>query len=129
MAAFFSSQTDLFSQLLMPLQGVVNFFSPPSPAVKPLANSAIGAAISAQPRLAKAPALPQHQRPAARSSIRPAGIRLVSQGLMGQIDSATSSLSATQILRSRRAQDGRIVISGRMRDVCAELDRLCEEPV
>lgn len=125
MAASFSSQTDLFSQLLMPLQGVVNFFSPPSPAVKPLTS----AAISAQPRLAKAPALPQHQRPAARGSIQPAGIRLVSQGLMGQIDSATSSLSATQILRSRRAQDGRIVISGRMRDVCAELDRLCEEPV
>jgi hypothetical protein len=44
---------------------------------------------------------------------------------MGQM---ASSMSAEQILRSRRAQDGRIVISGRMRDVCAELDRLCDEP-
>ena len=85
--------------------------------------------IGSQPRLAKAPALPQTPRPATRASIQPAGIRLVSQGLMGKMDQATNALSAAQILRSRRAQDGRIVISGRMRDVCAELDRLCDEPV
>jgi hypothetical protein len=53
------------------------------------------------------------------------GTQLVAQHLMGHV---TPSAEVAQILRSRRAQDGRIVISGRMRDVCAELDRLCAEP-
>jgi hypothetical protein len=116
-----ASSQNLFGQLLLPLQGVVDFFSPPVPASAAFHSSAIGA----QPRLAKAPALPQTARPASRTSLQPAGIRLVSQGMMGQM---ASGMSAEQILRSRRAQDGRIVISGRMRDVCAELDRLCDEP-
>jgi hypothetical protein len=120
----FASQADLFSQLLMPLQGVVNFFSPPVSATAARTQTSIGT----QPRLAKAPTLPLTQRPAARSTLQPAGIRLVGRGLMGQMEESDSSLSAAQILRSRRAQDGRIVISGRMRDVCAELDRLCQEP-
>jgi hypothetical protein len=110
----------MFSQLLLPLQGVVDFFSPPVPSFS-------SAAIGAQPRLAKAPTLPSNPRPAnAQAKIQPAGIRMVGKDLMGSI--ATGGLTAAQILRSRRAQDGRIVISGRMRDVCAELDRLCDEP-
>ncbi len=90
-----SCAVSFFDQLLLPLQGVVNFFSPPVPAMSSFSGSAIGS----QPRLAKAPTLPRNAR-----------------------------ATAAQILRSRRAQDGRIVISGRMRDVCAELDRLCDEP-
>jgi uncharacterized protein involved in exopolysaccharide biosynthesis len=66
----------LLEQLLLPLQSMVNFFSPPIPAQTP--------------------------------------------GLH------TPSSTAVQILRSRRTQDGRLVISGRMHDVCAELDRLCQ---
>jgi hypothetical protein len=121
-----ASSQNLFGQLLLPLQGVVDFFSPPvSATASSSAASFHSSAIGAQPRLAKAPVLPQTARPATRASLQPAGIRLVSQGLMGQM---ASSMSAAQILRSRRAQDGRIVISGRMRDVCAELDRLCDEP-
>jgi hypothetical protein len=120
-----SSQTasnSIFGQLLLPLQGVVDFFSPPHPITSPAASFS-SAVIGAQPRLAKAPALPSSPRPAsAQTKIQPAGIRMVGKDLMG-------SMTAAQILRSRRAQDGRIVISGRMRDVCAELDRLCDEPV
>jgi hypothetical protein len=117
-----ASSQNLFSQLLLPLQGVVDFFSPPVPA-----TSFSSAVIGAQPRLAKSPALPSNPRPAsAQQKIQPAGIRMVSSDLMGNM--ATDGLTAAQILRSRRAQDGRIVISGRMRDVCAELDRLCDEP-
>ena len=113
----FASTPSLFGQLLLPLQGVVDFFSPPASA----SASFSGTVIGAQPRLAKAPALPSKARPAsAQAKIQPAGIRMVSKDLMG-------SMTASQILRSRRAQDGRIVISGRMRDVCAELDRLCDE--
>ncbi len=121
-----ASSHNLFSQLLLPLQGVVDFFSPPAPA------TFSGSVIGAQPRLSKVPALPQPPCPASRIKIQPAGIRLVGQALMGQMvfvsASAPDGMSAAQILRSRRAQDGRIVISGRMRDVCAELDRLCDEP-
>jgi hypothetical protein len=109
---------NLFGQLLLPLQGVVDFFSPPVPAA-----SFSGSVIGSQPRLAKAPVLPSKPRPAkVHAKTQPAGIRMVGKDLMG-------SMTAAQILRSRRAQDGRIVISGRMRDVCAELDRLCDEPV
>ena len=117
------SNHSLFGQLLLPLQGLVNFFSPPHPIVPHAAASSSSAAISAQPRLAKAPVLPSKARPAsAQTKIQTAGIRMVGKDLMG-------SMTASQILRSRRAQDGRIVISGRMRDVCAELDRLCDERV
>jgi hypothetical protein len=116
-----ASSQNLFGQLLLPLQGVVDFFSPPVPANTSFPSSVVGA----KPRLAKAPALPQAARATGRATVQPAGIRLVGQGLMGQM---AGNLSAAQILRSRRAQDGRIVISGRMRDVCAELDRLCDEP-
>lgn len=126
MSAALNSSPSLLSQMLLPLQGVVDFFSPPVPAQ----SSFKSAAISAQPRLAKAPAMPSGSRKMpAQSKIQPAGIRLVGQGLMGQINDPTRQLTAEQILRSRRAQDGRIVISGRMRDVCAELDRLCDERV
>lgn len=122
-----ASSFSLFGQLLLPLQGVVDFFSPPVLT----APSFSGAVVGTQPRLAKAPAFPSSaKRPGAGSlqaKIQPAGIRLVGQGLMGQMSQPAERLTAEQILRSRRAQDGRIVISGRMRDVCAELDRLCEE--
>jgi hypothetical protein len=122
-----ASSNNLFSQLLLPLQGVVDFFSPP--VLTPASFSS--AVVGVQPRLAKAPALPQTHRPASRTTLQPAGIRLVGQSLMGQMAGAAGAMSggmsAAQILRSRRAQDGRIVISGRMRDVCAELDRLCDE--
>jgi hypothetical protein len=112
-----ASSQNLFGQLLLPLQGVVDFFSPPVPAA-----SNARQILGAQPRLAKAPALPSKPRAAhSQQKIQAAGIRMVSNHLMG-------SMTASQILRSRRAQDGRIVISGRMRDVCAELDRLCDEP-
>jgi hypothetical protein len=119
-----ASSNSLFSQLLLPLQGVVDFFSPPVRSTASFSGSLVGA----QPRLAKAPALPKAERSANRAKLQPAGIRLVGQGLMGQMAGSASGMSAAQILRSRRAQDGRIVISGRMRDVCAELDRLCDEP-
>jgi hypothetical protein len=127
-----SASLNLFTPLLMPLQSLVDFFSPPVQRAEPGP-----VAIGMQPRLAKAPALPQSARPPARASLQPAGIRLVGQGLMGNIGqraaaqplsaAAADSSAAAQILRSRRAQDGRIVISGRMRDVCAELDRLCDD--
>jgi hypothetical protein len=119
---------NLFGQLLLPLRGVVDFFSPPAPLSSPAGASFSSSVVGVQPRLAKAPALPQTARPASRATMQPAGIRLVGQGLMGNMADPTRGISAAQILRSRRAQDGRIVISGRMRDVCAELDRLCDEP-
>jgi hypothetical protein len=126
-----TSSNNLFSQLLLPLQGVVDFFSPPVVLSSPASASFSGSVIGAQPRLAKEPALPLVSRHKS-TMIQPAGIRLVGQGLMGQMagtaNGLSGGLSAAQILRSRRAQDGRIVISGRMRDVCAELDRLCDEP-
>lgn len=137
MNASLNSSANLFSQLLLPLQGVVDFFSPPVPTASPFS----GAVIGMQPRLAKAPTFPSSAKhgsvSSSQSKIQPAGIRLsqqsgirlVGQGLMGQMQQVPSTLSAEQILRSRRAQDGRIVISGRMRDVCAELDRLCDERV
>jgi hypothetical protein len=128
----YASSNNLLSQLLVPLQGVVDFFSPPAP-LSSSATAFAGSMVGAQPRLAKLPALPQAARPASRAMIQAAGIRLVGKGLMGQMTSTNGTLSgnmsAAQILRSRRAQDGRIVISGRMHDVCAELDRLCDEPV
>ena len=112
-----SSSQNLLGQLLLPLQSVVDFFSPPVPAA-----SFSSHVIGAQPCLAKAPVWPSKSRTSsAQQKIQTAGIRMVSKDLMG-------SMTAAQILRSRRAQDGRIVISGRMRDVCAELDRLCDEP-
>jgi hypothetical protein len=127
-----ATSDNLFGQLLLPLRGVVDFFSPPVPFSPPANASFSSSVVGAQPRLAKAPALPQTARAASRAMMQPAGIRLVGQGLMGNMadatDGMTGSMSAAQILRSRRAQDGRIVISGRMRDVCAELDRLCDEP-
>jgi hypothetical protein len=127
-----ATSDSLFGQLLLPLRGVVDFFSPPVPFPSPANASFSSAVVGAQPRLAKAPALPQAARPASRAMMQPAGIRLVGQGLMGSMadaaDGMAGGMSAAQILRSRRAQDGRIVISGRMRDVCAELDRLCDEP-
>lgn len=149
MNASLNSSANLFSQLLLPLQGVVDFFSPPVLSRIQPAPSFSGKVLGAQPRLAKAPAFPssakhgsvgvsqtklQHAgiRLSQESGIRQSqesGIRLVGQGLMGQMHQAPSTMSAEQILRSRRAQDGRIVISGRMRDVCAELDRLCDERV
>jgi hypothetical protein len=115
-----STSPSLFAPLLLPLQSLVDFFSPPVQA-----SASSSKLIGMQPRLAKAPALPKTARSPNRVSIQPAGIRLVGQGLMGQMPDHSG---AAQILRSRRAQDGRIVISGRMRDVCAELDRLCDEP-
>ncbi len=124
-----ASAPHLFSQLLLPLQGVVDFFSPPVPSKSNAAASFSGSVIGTQPRLAKAPVLPSSSRSAStQAKIQLAGIRLVGSGLMGQISGSAAGMSAAQILRSRRAQDGRIVISGRMRDVCAELDRLCDEP-
>ncbi len=119
MNAALNSSTNLLTQLLLPLQGVVNFFSPPVPTTA----SFSGAVIGARPRLAKSPAFPSKAQPASTQiKIQAAGLHMVSPNLMG-------SMTAAQILRSRRAQDGRIVISGRMRDVCAELDRLCDESV
>jgi hypothetical protein len=136
-----TSSNQLLSQLLLPLQGVVDFFSTPVPAAASLPRTS----VAAKPHLAKAPALAQKPHAAVRATAQPAGIHLVGQGLMGQMGHMTlqsqmtqpmqpmqpgpsmHGKSAAQILRSRRAQDGRIVISGRMRDVCAELDRLCDE--
>jgi hypothetical protein len=92
-----SLSSQFLGQLLLPLQGVVNFFSPPAP--------------GRYQEIAKSPC-------SASSGIQ--GTPLLSKALLGQSPQA-------QVLRSRRAQDGRIVISGRMRDVCAELDRLCDE--
>jgi hypothetical protein len=125
--------TGLFGQLLLPLQGIVDFFSPPAvPLTTPTPTASFPSQVlGVQPRLAKAPTFPSSAQRSGASSVQPkiqsTGIRLVGQGLMGQISQPTARLTAEQILRSRRAQDGRIVISGRMRDVCAELDRLCEE--
>jgi hypothetical protein len=91
----------VFQQLMLPLQSVVNFFSPPVPSSS-FARSGAVASASPQP---------------------------IRHSLVGRSVNASAGQSAAQILRSRRAQDGRIVISGRMRDVCAELDRLCSDPV
>lgn len=102
-AGAFSSA--LFQQLMLPLQSVVNFFSPPAPTAS-FARVNIPASGSLQPI--------RHSM-VGRSANAPVNL--------------SANQSAAQILRSRRAQDGRIVISGRMRDVCAELDRLCSDPV
>ncbi len=90
----------MFQQLMLPLQSVVNFFSPPAPSHS-FARSSAAAPASLQP---------------------------IRHSMVGRSASVSANQSAAQILRSRRAQDGRIVISGRMRDVCAELDRLCSDP-
>ena len=95
-----SLSSQFLGQLLLPLQGMVNFFSPPAPGRNPEAPKSQASASSATQ-----------------------GTPLLSKALLGQSPQA----QAAQVLRSRRAQDGRIVISGRMRDVCAELDRLCDE--
>jgi hypothetical protein len=106
-AASFSSSrapsSAMFQQLMLPLQSVVNFFSPPA-------------------------STPSFARPSATvsSSSQPIS-RSIRHNMVGRSASASPNQSASQILRSRRAQDGRIVISGRMRDVCAELDRLCSD--
>jgi hypothetical protein len=92
--------TAMFQQLILPLQSVVNFFSPPTPTAS-------------------------FARPSATASANPQTIR---HSVVGRSVNTSANQSAAQILRSRRAQDGRIVISGRMRDVCAELDRLCSDP-
>jgi hypothetical protein len=97
-AATFRPAQPLFQQLMLPLQSVVNFFSPP----------VHGASI-----VISTPAF------TSASPIR--------QTRVGSSASVTARAHASQVLRSRRAQDGRIVISGRMRDVCAELDRLCDD--
>ena len=100
-----SLSSQFLGQLLLPLQGVVNFFSPPAPGRNPEA----------------------FKSQASASSITQ-GTPLLSKALLGQSpQSQRPQAQAAQVLRSRRAQDGRIVISGRMRDVCAELDRLCDE--
>ena len=69
-----------------------------------------------------APPLPSRQPSRAQPPMQKgqSGTTLIGKDLLGHAPQA-------QVLRSRRAQDGRIVISGRMRDVCAELDRLCDE--
>jgi hypothetical protein len=102
-AASFSSSrapsSAMFQQLMLPLQSVVNFFSPPaSTTCFARANAPVSAT----------------QQP-------------IRHSMVGRSANASANQSAAQILRSRRAQDGRIVISGRMRDVCAELDRLCSD--
>jgi hypothetical protein len=92
--------TAMFQQLMLPLQSVVNFFSPPAAPIANFARSSAAVSTSPQP---------------------------IRHSMVGRSASASANQSAAQILRSRRAQDGRIVISGRMRDVCAELDRLCSD--
>jgi hypothetical protein len=97
------SGSAMFQQLMLPLQSVVNFFSPPA-------------------------ATPSFARPSATVSSSSQPIRhSIRHNMVGRSAIASPNQSASQILRSRRAQDGRIVISGRMRDVCAELDRLCSD--
>ena len=93
--------TAMFQQLMLPLQSVVDFFSPPAP------NHSFAGLVPA----------PVAQRAPIRSGV-----------VGGRAAHSQGGPDAAQILRSRRAQDGRIVISGRMRDVCAELDRLCSDP-
>ncbi len=105
MSATSSLSAQFLGQLLLPLQSMVNFFSPPVPS---RASASTDAAL-------------QRQLPAQPSQA--IGTPLVGPALLGQ----SPKPQAPQVLRSRRAQDGRIVISGRMRDVCAELDRLCED--
>jgi hypothetical protein len=97
-AITFSSAQPLFQQLMMPLQSVVNFFSPP---------------VNSSSIVVSTPAF-----------TTPSPIR---QTRVGSSICVTARAHPSQVLRSRRAQDGRIVISGRMRDVCAELDRLCDD--
>jgi hypothetical protein len=117
-------------QLITPLRGLVNFFSPPVPSI-------VLASTSMPLKLAKPPALPSARPTKAAVRTQTVGMRLVDPSLLGQIPSrahtlaapaASASASASHVLRSRRAQDGRIVIAGRFSDVCAELDRLCQEP-
>jgi hypothetical protein len=98
------SGSAMFQQLMLPLQSVVNFFSPPAPTPS---FTRASVPVSASPQ-------PIRHSMVGRSANAPVNL--------------SANQSAAQILRSRRAQDGRIVISGRMRDVCAELDRLCSDP-
>jgi hypothetical protein len=112
----------MVEQILLPLRGLVNFFSPPAP-------SMLTSRTAMPLKLAKAPALPSGYLTRSKPTIvqtQAAGIRLVHPMLLG---SAPRRPQATvpHMLRSRRAQDGRIVIAGRLGDVCAELDRLCQE--
>jgi hypothetical protein len=111
----------MVEQILLPLRGLVNFFSPPAP-------SMLTSRTAMPLKLAKAPALPSGYltRKSTTAQAQAAGIRLVHPMLLG---SAPRRPQATvpHMLRSRRSQDGRIVIAGRLGDVCAELDRLCQE--
>ena len=83
------------SALFSPLQGLVNWFLPPEPRSRPLQRPPLRAPV-------KAPACGS----AAVRAARPLRVlRIVEPG-------------------SAHAGAGRMVISGRMADVCAELDRL-----
>jgi hypothetical protein len=129
--------TPVAEQLLLPLRAInslVNFFSPPVPHIPSVTQATTHGmahdtrAPSKPLKLAKAPALPLMRPVQTTVRTQAAGIRLVNPTLMGQAPSRPQT-PAAHVLRSRRAQDGRIVIAGRFSDVCAELDRLCAEPV
>jgi hypothetical protein len=101
------SLTDaFFKPLLAPLQMTVDFFSPPAPSAK-----LHDVLRPAQPILIKSVVMPSAQ-PVRRAM--PAN----------SYPFRAPRVVHTTSVRSRRAQDGRMVISGTFRDVCAELDRL-----
>ncbi|MET0310581.1 MAG: hypothetical protein ABW051_00880 [Burkholderiaceae bacterium] len=84
------------SALFGPLQGLVNWFMPPDPrAVAP-------------------------QRPLARNPVRPPAASVARPSPVAR------PLRVLRVVEpgSAQAGAGRMVISGRMADVCAELDRL-----
>jgi hypothetical protein len=102
------SLTDVFFKpLLAPLQMTVDFFSPPSPAAS--AASAHDVLRPSRPIVVKSVAMPSAQ---------------ITRRAVPTTPFRAPRVVHTAPVRSRRAQDGRMVISGTFRDVCAELDRL-----
>ena len=108
-------------QLFEPVQAAVQWLSGASSA------STAGTASSGS-RAGHASAF---TRPACASAVRPADQRPVPQRAWRgplRMDSAGRPLRVLRVVESRTAPTsaGRMVISGRMADVCAELDRLAE---
>jgi hypothetical protein len=120
---------------VMPLQALVNFFAPPQPAnCTPNATKNIAARADiywAKRQLGhikqNLSATPNTHAMPAQGGLTQAAKHRVTQvsrtratGLVIQ----ASAAAPPQFIRMRRAGDGRMVISGRMRDVCAELNRM-----
>jgi hypothetical protein len=99
----------MIQSLLWPVQSMVDFFSPPVPAK-----------AHSEHTHAQSMAIPTSTIHISR---KPASPVLVGRHTASAVTHRAPRVDHT--VRTRRTGDGRLVISGRMSDVCAELDRLC----